>query len=166
MWDVFLKNCIRRLSLYICKKFIFVETSKEEYSSEYKYTYIENIPEKFISMRRRASGISEEDTSFLLQAKQLSCWVTDEIWVTDDSSSYRDLVLSPLKSLFLCHNLIGIRMRLLVLYTIAYLVFGLIAHHGFPSSTLQVQNRISLLQFMLANLPFLKLAFTAVSFYI
>lgn len=51
---------------------IFVETSQEEYSSKSRYIHIEGVPEKSITVERRASGISEGDISFLLQAEQLS----------------------------------------------------------------------------------------------
>lgn len=56
--------------MYTGSLLIFLKTSEEDYSLNSRYIYIENVPEKFITVRRRLLGLV--DTNFSLQAKQLS----------------------------------------------------------------------------------------------
>lgn len=130
---------------------IFLKTSERECSLNNRHIYTENVPEKCITVKRQASGISGHQL-FLLQAKQLSSdlgqwWqklqqrshpepikidvaVSQFNWSKDEAS---DAALS-------CPC--AVRFWQLIM--------------TFLFSTLQVQNKLRSLQYVLANLTFFK----------
>lgn len=84
-----------------------------------KYIYTQKMFLKnALLWRERLLGLV--DTS-IFRFKQ-SSWVL--IWVNGDRNSNRDPTLSLLKSMLVCHNLIGVRMRPLMQHSHAYVLLG------------------------------------------
>lgn len=129
-----------------CRTFLICKTSKFEKVHNYHYHIIIRCYRKFIDLlkdcwkrvefeqkdiftqkiflknallcREGLQGLV--DTSFFC-FKQ-SSWAL--IWVNGDRNSNRDPTLSLLKSMLVCHNLIGVRMRPLMHHSHASVLLG------------------------------------------
>lgn len=126
-------------------------TAEKEYSLNNRYIYKKNVPEKCITVKRRASGFSGHQL-FLLQAKQQSSDLGQWWQKLQQRSHPEPIKIDVAMSQFNWCKDEASDAALPCLCAVRFwqLIMTLLF------STLQVQNKVRSLQYVLANRTFLK----------